>query len=100
MTLHPFTTRASILGLPIGPRGLDWSSVLGSAVALASVLGTVETGLAMKHRVDELRKQWSERLREGKEFLAEGEEVLHHAAGIAHAVSTVSNAVPKAAVRK
>lgn len=100
MTLHPFTTRSSILGLPIGPRGLDWASIVGSAVTVVSVIGTLETGLAVKHRLSELRARWAERLEEGKELLEEGEEVVHQAANIAHAASTVANVVPNAGGRK
>lgn len=96
MAIHPFTTRAHVLGLPIGARGPDWSSILGSAVAFAYVLGTVEAGLAVKHRFDEARKRWAVRVQEGKELLDEGEEILHHASGIAHTVSGVSRAVSKA----
>lgn len=96
MAIHPFTTRAHVLGLPIGARALDWSSVVRSALAVVYVVGTVEVGLAAKHRVDQLRRRWADRVQEGRELIAEGEELLHHAAGVAHTAAGVGHAVSKA----
>jgi hypothetical protein len=89
---HPFTHRSSIAGLPIGPREPDWSSILGSAVAVLSVLGTLEAGLVVRRKVNQLKQRLAAPLQEGKELVNEGEDLVHDLSEFTSAVSGVSHA--------
>lgn len=93
MAHHSFTHRSSIIGLPIGPREPDWSRVIGSSLAVISVLGTVEFAMAAKRKLDHLKQRLAEPLQEVKEIVHEGQEVVHDTAEVAHAVSGVGRAI-------
>lgn len=100
MANHPFTTRSSVLGLPIGPRKPDWSTILGSTLGVALVAAIVRVGRGVLGTLAGTAEQLTEPLREGKELVQEGEDVvregenlLNRGEDVAHEVGRTGRAL-------
>lgn len=92
------TKRSRILGLPIGPKKVDWQKIValttGALAVARGIMGLLNSGEKIGRLIDRLPTgQAKETLEEGEEFLEEGEEALQEVSGIASKIGNVVQAV-------